>query len=531
MNATDFLPNEEQEFIDQKGLLDDLQMRTHYGRSHFASRMPFCTGQEEAATIAFEHLWIMEDELGESIPSLHKEMEPFSTITHSLSLLESRSVLHVVDLFEIKKFLYHYRRFFLQLSRFPKTTTISRLTSLQEPWDVLDPHQRGTFFFRVETDTSKHLLSKILVIQKKIRIAMRKRALLLKQQFDIDLKHTHEFVIPRNDMRKNPLLTTGLVALKKETTYSFVFELMGDDAVFLMKQKQDQLEIQLEEEEKRYITLISHRLFEHVGTLIDHVKWIGFLDFQFSCILWKQKWKGAYPKILSPRNPVIIHEGRSIPMLRLCAEQKRPYDCLDLELAYGVTLITGANMGGKTEALKTIGQLVFLCAMGIPIPAKKMDTPLFRGIRSIYRTKEEAGLSGFGMEISRTTSTLNQRTDRLILIDEFGSTTQPSEGEALAIALVAFFQKHPDSLVVFVTHFSRLIPRVPNAYYTGLLKEGFPEHLPPNEVSLWIDHTVRPIHSKKIPQVALIIAQALGLPDEIIETAKLMREGKEQSSV
>ncbi len=531
MNAVEYLPKEEQEFIDRKGLLDDFQLRTPYGKSHFANRTPFCTGQEEAATTAYEHLCVMENELSESISSLHKEMEPLSTITHSLSLLESRSVLHVVDLFEIKKFLYHYRSFYLQLSQFPKTTKISRLTPLHDPWDVLDPEQRGTFFFRVETDAAKQLISKILTIQKKIKNAMGKRALLLKQQFDIDLKHTHEFVIPRNDIRKNPLLRTGLVALKKETAYSYVFELIGDETVYPMKQEQDQLEIQLEEEENRYITRVSHRLFEHADNLINHVKWVGILDFQFSCILWKQKWNGTYPKILAPRNPIVIREGRSIPMLRECAERKRPYDCLDLELAYGVTLITGANMGGKTEALKAIGQLVFLCAMGIPIPAKKLETPLFKGIRSVYRTKEEAGLSGFGMEISRTTSALHRRRDRLILIDEFGSTTQPSEGEALAVALAAFFQKHPDALVVFVTHFSRLIPIVPNSYYTGMLKEGFPEHLPPYEVSLWIDHTLRPIRSSKIPQVAFVIAQALGLPDEIIETAKTTREGKEQSRV
>lgn len=530
MTSHPFITKVEKHFIGIDDLMKSFQPASPYGLSHLSNRTPFKSGQEAEASEEYDRLQTIEKELGDGLLSVLHLIKPLPQIRHSISLLQSNRILGVVDLFEIKKFLYHYRILYGHLLSYPHTMAISNLTTLEEPWKILDPHQHGSYYFRIDSDYAAEILQKIDRIQKKIGHRMRQRAAEVKKQFDLDMTQTRECVLQRNDSRKDALLKSGLIALKKESSFAIVIQLLGDEETRLLTQKLEEWESALAQEEKRYIGEVSSALAVHANEILAQLAQIGILDFRLTSLMWKDRWDCCYPTIHT-RSPMKVTQGRSILMEDICAKEYRDYDTLNITIAQGVTLITGANMGGKTETLKAIGQWAYLCSMGIPVPASAFSAGLFQCIRTIDRAKEEDGLSGFGTEISKVVDALTHIDGMLLLIDEFGSTTQPSEGEVLALSLGRYLQKAQKVSVVFVTHFSKLIPYFDTVYYTGVLKGRLPDNIRPNELSRQIDHRLRPLESQQLPQVAFAIAKALGLPAEIIEDAYQQIHRKENHHV
>jgi dsDNA-specific endonuclease/ATPase MutS2 len=201
----------------------------------------------------------------------------------------------------------------------------------------------------------------------------------------------------------------------------------------------------------------------------------------------------------------------------MCIEKNARYDPLTIDLKSGATLLAGANMGGKTTALKTTGLLTTMVHYGIPVPAKKMTTCLFKGIFALYKDKEKDGLSGFGTEITRCRKAF--LTDSLNIIDEFASSTNPAEGEALATALVAYSEETPSQVSLFVTHFSKPLSIVKNIYMTGYLAES--EALEnSDDLFKHIDHRLIKKENIEIPRGAFTVAKALGLSDTILNKAR-----------
>ncbi len=77
-----------------------------------------------------------------------------------------------------------------------------------------------------------------------------------------------------------------------------------------------------------------------------------------------------------------------------CETEGKRYDTISAGFSGGVSLIVGSNMGGKTSALKTIGQNVVLGSLGIPCVSESFSMTLFDRINTVFRGKEEDGLSG-----------------------------------------------------------------------------------------------------------------------------------------
>src|SRR5207249_6213674 len=130
---------------------------------------------------------------------------------------------------------------------------------------------------------------------------------------------------------------------------------------------------------------------------------------------------------------------------------------IELEGNQRELVITGPNTGGKTVALKTLGLLALMAQSGIPIPASRMEIPVFDAVLADigdYQSIEQ-NLSTFSAHITNIDFISRAATPHsLVLLDELGSATDPEEGAALAVAIADHFLQAGCFTVISTHHTS-----------------------------------------------------------------------------
>ncbi|MBF0207830.1 MAG: hypothetical protein HQK53_13175 [Oligoflexia bacterium] len=167
-----------------------------------------------------------------------------------------------------------------------------------------------------------------------------------------------------------------------------------------------------------------------------------------------------------------VEEG-TLPIL---AETKRnnreDYAPLNLRLAGGANLLFGANLSGKTTALKTMFFLLWLVRVGMPIPAKRLraNFPSYLALHLKNSGNVKTGLSGFSDELkflcngsSNNDHGKNSGKTNYILVDELFQTTNPISGEELSKIFVNYFSRQSTTTVFFfTTHYPELLKFTPS---------------------------------------------------------------------
>jgi len=277
----------------------------------------------------------------------------------------------------------------------------------------------------------------------------------------------------------------------------------------------------LEEEQaevQRILVEMTGRIAEHAEAILQAFAVLSELEFQFA----KARFAGDYHCV-----PVAFSADATVRLslqkarhpllerrLRLHGDAIIPIT-IELDRNRRELVITGPNTGGKTVALKTIGLLVLMAQSGMLIPADRAELPIFDAVLADigdYQSIEQ-NLSTFSAHVTNIDSIARTATAQsLVLLDELGSSTDPEEGAALAVAIAEYF-RCVGSITVLSAHHTSL--KVFAANTEGVLNAavGFDEA------------TLEPTYELKMgvpgASAGINIAQRLGLHPSIIEAARL----------
>ncbi|MBQ0018688.1 MAG: endonuclease MutS2 [Clostridiales bacterium] len=225
-------------------------------------------------------------------------------------------------------------------------------------------------------------------------------------------------------------------------------------AVVNLNNELRQLAMDEQAEITRILQLFSSRVAEHYNEIENNQKLLVELDFinakgKLSCDM------DARAPRLNEENCLDIRTGRH-PLIP--ADKVVPTD-VSLGKEWSTLLITGPNTGGKTVTLKTVGLLCLMAQSGLHIPADETsDLPIFREIFADIGDEQsiEQSLSTFSSHMKNIVDIFSKAGDgSLVLLDELGSGTDPSEGAALGIAELEKLREM-GALVVATTHYTEL---------------------------------------------------------------------------
>ncbi len=269
------------------------------------------------------------------------------------------------------------------------------------------------------------------------------------------------------------------------------------------------------EEQDRILAGWSEDLRLRIDELTQVAEWIGELDgLQARAEFGRES--GSVIPTVQKGGPLLLNNLRH-PLLdsRLREEGKR---CVPISFSLDpsdqILVISGPNTGGKTVAVKTLGLATLMAQAAIPVPADQASLPLYGQVRADIGDHQsiEADLSTFSAHLVAVARFLSEREPpALLLFDEIGTGTEPSEGAALAEAVL---QELLESGVTAIatTHFGRLKAW---AYTTPGAASAAMEF---DEATL--KPTFRVAMDAAGVSAGIEIAGRLGLPAEVVERAR-----------
>ena len=215
-----------------------------------------------------------------------------------------------------------------------------------------------------------------------------------------------------------------------------------------------ELYVQEQDEIRKILASLSEEAAQYIEEIRTDYRSLTDLDFIFARGALALTMRASRP-ILNEEGRIRIREGRH-PLL----DQKKVVPItVSLGDEFSLLIITGPNTGGKTVSLKTVGLLTLMGQAGLHTPAgDRSEIAVFRQVYADIGDEQsiEQSLSTFSSHMTNIVSFLKKVDDRsLVLFDELGAGTDPTEGAALAIAILSHLHKR-NIRTMATTHYSEL---------------------------------------------------------------------------
>ena len=441
-----FIDDKSLERLGFRKLLTRVETLSPYGKAKLKKLKNYLRGEEQLLEEEFVKMEVFMN-FSEENKNLIRDIEG---IIHRLKDIKTvvnnclkENILDDVDLFEIKAQALLMEELNLLLKKLPEELKDFDLESMEEMIDALDPDKDRLPTFYVY------------------------------DSYSLGLK---------------------MVRDKKKDVEKRIFAAKSFEEVSQLKEERLEILVEEEREELEVRKQLTSILLKKAEGFLKNIDKIGNLDFLMAKVRFAKTYGGIRPEI-SINNEIDVAGLVNIEVREMLEAKSKAFTPIDVKLGSGVTIITGANMGGKSVALKTITENLLLFHMGFFVIAEKAKFPLVD-----FET-------GF------------------VVFDEFARGTNPKEGQKFVEALAKYLNDRP-TISLMTTHFDGIVGDNMNHYQVvGLKNVDFENlrrkiELSKNSMELiqeYMDFRLEKADKAEVPKDALNIAKLIGIDKRFTE--------------
>lgn len=308
--------------------------------------------------------------------------------------------------------------------------------------------------------------------------------------------------------------------------------MQSDEALFdELKDERLDITAKEEKEERRIREELSIKLRPYFDTVINNINTVA----RFDLLIEKHRVSKLYPSCLPQitKDTLILKDTTNPYICDILESKGLKFTPVSIEMGLGTTVLTGANMGGKSVTLKTVALNTYLALCGFFVYAVSASIPAFDEIIMISEESQSVakGLSSFGAQIVELKNLLNEIENKFVfaILDEFARGTNPKEGESLVRGLVSLLNTKK-TVSLLVTHFDHVAELSKSHYQVkglqGVSEDKISSSLLTKSdddakitaISQFMNYGIFKVDKDaKPPKEALMICRLLGLQDELLD--------------
>lgn len=544
----DFMNSHTSEVIGMEYILNMITPKTPYGMESKRNMQPYSRGeglklQEELNNT--EELISLIKKYKVQFNEIDFVLKNFKEIRTSLKRAMNGIAIDEVELFEIKNFIFNIKDISIvqnSISSIPERLRLVRSLELEELFDPEGTDNRTFYIYDCYSEELRDIRADKRILQSLYDKERKNIIKLVEETIGITVKLSGEISIPRSDInRLSKAMGCPYIYEDSSSILYVTFRLKRSEEINRLLYEIEGLKLREEQEEYNVRKSLSLEIKNSIDIIYEQIRTITYLDLLLSKVEFALKINGTKPQF-EERMSIEIVNGRHIKLDEILKAQGKCFTPVNCSINKGVTIITGANMGGKTVRLKLVGMLQAIAQLGLYVPADSFKTCIMDFIYLSIGDMQsiDSGLSTFGGEISGMIDIMQCSNHRgLILIDELARGTNPEEGYAISRA-IARYLKDKSSITLFVTHFSGITHEdgIEHLRVKGLKRIDFNKLKSEFEngkigieyVQDYMDYTLERVEVyNDIPRDAINIARLMGLNEEILKwSEEILVLGREE---